>query len=140
LDSRNVVVQNGETVFILNLKGRILDKYPMSALIDKPDGSSSSTYVLTKDESKILFVNGVDEKGYNGPPPALFVYDKRNKSTLPISPKGYHCIQFFLKGDKVFFSATKDKSATTNVYSMDLNGQNLKPEYSNCGEFSIRQD
>ncbi len=139
-DSRKVLVQNTETVFVLNLKGNILEKYLISTLIDKSDGSSSSTFVLSKDEKKIVFDNGVDEKGYEGPAPAVFVYDKTMKSTSQISPKGYHCTQFYLKRDKVFFAASKGKSNITNVYSMDMDGKNLKLEYSNCWEFSIRPD
>jgi TolB protein len=140
-DSKNVVVQDMQNVYVVNLSGNITGTYKISDMIKlKNSGpSSGDRFMFTGDNKKIAFSSEVDEPGGNdGPPNAVFIYDTAGKTTLRLSLKGYFADGVVVKGSQVLFTASKIKSLVQNVYSIDLDGRNLKILFPNCSSVSAK--
>jgi TolB protein len=127
-----------DSIFIFTTAASLVEKFGISSFADIIDISSDTKFLLTKDESKIIFNCSVNEPGYEGPPGAIFVFDRKMKTTKRISPKGYWFSQPFLKGDRVYFSGSKKGSQASNVYSIGIDGSGLKLELSNCSDFTSK--
>jgi len=145
-DSKSVVVQNMDNVFVFDLSGNISATYKISDIargapgLDNNTGpSSADRFVFTADGSKIVFSSEVDEPGgQDGPPNGVFVYDVSSRSTLRLSPKGYFAGGVFIKGNKVLFTGSKLKSTVSNVYTVDLDGKNFKILFPGCADISAK--
>jgi Tol biopolymer transport system component len=95
--------------------------------------------VLTPDRKKIVFSTEVDEPGYEeGPPTAVYVYDIAGKSTIRLSPKGYYGMGVIIRNNKVLFSGGKVTSTIENIYTVDLDGKNLKVLFPNANTISAK--
>ncbi len=140
VNSKNLVVQNLDNVFVVSLSGDIISTYKVSTLSNAMGASSSDRFVFTNDNKKIVFSEDVDEPGESdGPPSAIFIYDIVNKSTLRLSPKGYFADQVFVKGNKILFTASKLNSTIQNVYSVDMDGKNFKILFPGCSSVSAKR-
>jgi hypothetical protein len=62
-----------------------------------------------------------------------------NKSTTRLSLKGYWASDIAIKGNKVLFTASKIKSLVQNVYTVDMDGSNLKILLPNCSSVSVKR-
>ena len=139
-NSQNVVAQNLDNVYVVNLSGDIIKSYKIADLSKAMGASSSDRFIFTDDNKKIVFSEDVDEPGESdGPPSAVFVYDIANKSTLRLSPKGYFANEVFVKGNKVLFTASKLNSRVQNVFSVDVNGKNFKVLFPGCSSVSAKR-
>ncbi len=137
-DSKKILVQNMDTVFVFSTQAGLIEKIPISRMADQNDITSDSKFMLTSDESKIVFNCSVDEPGFKEPPGAIFVFDRKTKTTKRITPKGYWCSQPFLKGAMIYFTCSKSKSKFDNIYSVKLDGSNFKLELSNASDFTSK--
>ncbi|MGZ3834078.1 MAG: hypothetical protein ACXVB0_11185 [Mucilaginibacter sp.] len=138
-NSQNVVVQNLNNVFVLDLSGNTISNYKISDLSKSEGPSSSDRFVFTADGNKIVFSSEVNEPGFSdGPPTAIFVYDFTTKTTLRLTPKGYYGLGVIVKNNQVLFSGGKIKSKITNVYTVDLDGKNLKVLFPDCWDISAK--
>jgi Tol biopolymer transport system component len=128
-----------DTVFVLDLSGNITASYKISDMTKSDGPSSSDRFVFTTDGKKIVFSSEVNEPGFSdGPPTAVFVYDITGKTTVRLTPKGYYGSGVIVKNNKVLFSGGKIKSTITNVYTVDLDGKNLKVLFPNCWDISAK--
>jgi Tol biopolymer transport system component len=137
-DSKKFLVHNMDSIFIFNLEGTLQEKY----WIKEFAGSSASKCILTSDEKKIVFESSVDELdlwGFNESPSAIFIYDIVNKTSKRITPLSYYCSEPFLLGEKIFFNGYAPQSKIGDIYSIDLNGNNLKTEFKDCWTFSAKR-
>jgi Tol biopolymer transport system component len=139
-NSKKLLIHNMDSIFVVTTTGIILNKYPIAGMIDITDVSSDTKFLLPADETKLVFNAEVDEQGFDGPPGAIFVYDRNTKKTLRVTPKGYYCFEPILKAGKIFFAATKVKSKIDNIYSVDMDGKNLKLEFSNQRDFTSKKE
>jgi TolB protein len=137
-DNKKIVIHNMDTVFVFNTKSELLEKIPIAKFADPTDITSATKFILTNDEKKIVFDCSVNEPGFEEPPGAIFVFDRQAKTTKRITPKGYWCYQTFLKGDRIYFSASKAKSKINNIYSVKPDGSDFKLELSNCSDFTAK--
>lgn len=144
-DSKSVVVQNMDTVFIFDLQGNIITTYKIAdmgngvAVLKDSGPSSSDRFIFTSDNRKVVFSSEVNEPGgSDGPPTSVFVYNTESKSALRLCPKGYFAGGVFIKGNKVLFTASKLKSTVQNVYTVDLDGKNFRLLFPNCADISAR--
>jgi len=138
-DSKNVVVQNMQNVYVINLSGSLINTYKISDMTKDIGPTSSDRFIFTNDNKKIVFSSEADEPGWSsGPPTAVFIYDIAGKSTLRLSPKGYFANDIIIKGNKVLFTSSKNKSPVQNIFSVDMDGKNLKIMFPNCSEVSAR--
>jgi TolB protein len=140
-DSKKLIFQDLEFVHIVDLKGNPLKDIPDSVFPPNSGISFDSKFLLTADGKKIVFnVERGDSLGIH-PPGAIFVFDTLTQKTIRISPKGYDCSQPFLKDGRVFFDAIKKASEKKyNIYSVDLNGKDLKLEFRNRQDFTYKRD
>jgi TolB protein len=139
VDSRKIIVQNMDTVYFYDLNGRVLRRMAVSRMDTAASISSSSTFLLTEKEDKLVFWGGVDEemKGEDGPPNAVFVYDLGTGKTSRISPKGYDCWKPVMKGDTVFCNGRTHANGKDNTYRVDLDGGHFKLAYKNRSDLSF---
>jgi TolB protein len=137
-DSKRILTHDMDTVFVFNLEGKIETKYKIKEF----GGSSGDNCIMTPDEKNIVFNAVVDEPDLwdlNDWPSAIFVYDITSKTTKRITPAGYCCLGPYLVGDRIFFDCFPPKSTIRDIYSCDLEGNNLKLELNNCSSFSARR-
>jgi dipeptidyl aminopeptidase/acylaminoacyl peptidase len=139
-DSKMVIFQDMQSVHIVDLKGNPVRDIPDSDILPDPNISSDSKFLLTPDEKKIVFNMEIDDSLADHPPSAIFAFDTLNKKTIRLSPKGYDCFQPFLKDGRVFFDATRNSAEKYNIYSVDLNGKDLKLEFRNRLDFTYKRE
>jgi len=138
-DSKHVVTQDMTSVYIIDLSGNVTTSYKISDLAQTDGASSSDRFILTNDGTKLIFSVEMNEPGFSdGPPSAAFAYDIATKSSVRLSPKGYYCDGVFVKGNKVLFAGGRITSKIENVYSVDLDGKNLKVLFPNAREISAK--
>jgi Tol biopolymer transport system component len=137
-DSKKILVHNMDTVFVFTTQAKLIEKIPVASFAEATDITSASKFMLTSDESKIVFDCSVNEPGFDEPPGAIFIFDRKAKTTKRLTPKGYWCQQPFLKGDRIYFSASKKKSDISNIYSMKPDGSDFKLELSNGTDFTSK--
>lgn len=135
-DSKKILIHNTDSVYILNLNGTVREKHPLII----PPGYSSDNCILTSDEKKIIYQSFVDDPdlwSLTEPVSAIFIYDLTGNSLKRITPESYSCYNPFLLGEKLYFTAYGPES-TKGIYSIDLNGSNIKIEFKDCRSFSAR--
>jgi TolB protein len=138
-DSKNVVVQNMEKVFVFDLAGNVVKDYKISDMTGDSGPSSSDRFQFTTDNQKIAFSTEVNEPGgTDGPPTAVFVYDINGKKSLRLSPKGYFCDGVIIKGNQVLYTGSKLRSTVQNVYIVGLDGKNIKILFPGCSNISAK--
>lgn len=145
-NNTNLVVQNMSQVSLVDLSGKVVTTYKSSQFeVGVPElkdagHSSSDIFVFTKDNKKVVFSSSVDEWANDYEPlNAVFVHDLILKKTLRLSPKGYSAYGLEVKGNKVFFNMIKVKGVRTDgIYSVDMDGKNLKMLFPNCFWVSVR--
>jgi Tol biopolymer transport system component len=143
-DGKKIIFQDMETVHIVDLKGDSIKNIPIGNLLSDPLPSSDAQFVLSGDESKLIFNMEVDDSlSDEEPPSALFAYDMHLQKAIRLSPKGYNCGKPSLKDGKVFIEAErrqsdKRRSDKNNVYSVDLDGKNWKTEFKNRSDFTFK--
>ncbi|MDR3713304.1 MAG: hypothetical protein P4L51_10845 [Puia sp.] len=146
-DGKKILVHDLANVFILDLAGRIIDSIPITRLRKDPSRSSASRYVLSGDETSIIFDMELDpNSSEDDPPAAIFVYDRGTKKTRKVSPEGYDCFQPVLKGNRIFFCGWKvgdptvdKKTFVGNIYSSAIDGSDFRLEFKNRRDFSYKR-
>jgi Tol biopolymer transport system component len=145
-NSKQLILQNQEKITVLDRSGNITATYNpkdleggIRELKDMVGSASSDKFILTADNSKIIFNCGVDLPGStDGPPSAVFVYDIATKKTLQLSPKGYDAVEMMVKGTNVFFTGYKGKLPVSNIYSVDMDGSNFKLLFAGCSNITAK--
>jgi TolB protein len=138
VDSKNVVAQNMSSIFVLDLFGKIIATYKISDLSKESSPTSADRYVFTASK-KIVFnseVNVASDK--DEPPLAIFVYDIFNKKSLKITSKEYNPFGIIVKNNKILFTTTNIKPFAQNIYTIDMDGKNLKILFKNCSDISAK--
>lgn len=146
-DGKKLLVHNLTDVFIVDLNGRIVDSIPITEFRKDPAGSSSSRYLLSKDETSIIFDMELDaSSGADDPPSAIYVYVRKTKMTRRVSPEGYDCFHPVLKGDRIFFCGWKNGdpavekgTSVGNIYSSAIDGSDFRLEFTNRRDFSYKR-
>ncbi len=145
-DGKKLLVHDLTNVFIVDLTGRILDSMPITRLRKDPAISSGSRYLLSRDETNIIFDMDIDASAVDDSPSAIYVYNRETKKTRKVSPQGYDCFQPVLKGDRIFFCGWKvgdpvvdEKTFVGNIYSSAIDGSDFRLEFKNRRDFSFRR-
>ncbi|MDB5144832.1 MAG: hypothetical protein JWQ66_3545 [Mucilaginibacter sp.] len=138
IDSKNIVVQNMSSIFVLDLFGKIISTYKISDLSKESSPTSADRYVFTASK-KIVFNSEVNAASDSDEPPlAIFVYDIFNKKSLKITSKEYNPFGIIVKNDKILFTTTNIKPFAQNIYTVDMDGKNLKILFKNCSDISAK--
>ena len=146
---KNIAVQNMEKILVYDLSGKVVSTYNdkdliggLSELSDGVGHSSSDQFVFSNDNKKIIFNTDLIDptvKSDDGLTPAIFIYDIGSKKTLRLSPTGYSAFRPVMTGELILFNAEKGSSAKTrSIYSIDMNGKNLKLLFANCRDISAK--
>jgi hypothetical protein len=136
--SKTLSVQDMNSVYVFNLAGEIIKTYKMADISADFSSTSSDRYIFTGN-NKIVFNSEVNAASDSDvPPTAIYVYDTASKKCMRITPKGYFPYDITVKNDKILFSATKNKSTISNIYSIDMDGKNLKLLFKNTSYLSAK--
>ena len=146
-DGKKLLVHTLDDLFIVGLDGTILDSMPITRLRKDPSHSSGTRYLLSRDETRIIFDMELDAQAVDDSPSAIYVYDRRTKTTRKVSPEGYYCFQPVLKGDRIFFCGWKvgdpaveeKQTSVGNIYSSAMDGSDFRLEFKNRRDFSYRR-
>jgi Tol biopolymer transport system component len=144
-DGKKILIQDMRNILVLDLAGRVLDSLPISSVRKDADISSASRYLLSRDETKIIFDMQVNDSSEDDPPRAIYVYDRKKTNTIKVSPDGFQAFQPVLKGDRIFFNGYKvgaDQSGPNlgmNIYSVAMDGAGFRLEYEDRRDFSYKK-
>jgi len=145
-DSKKVIVQDMDSVYMFNLEGFVTQKYSTKEIdsILIYGVSSNTTFLLTDDERKMVFETSVpndeDLWEFGEPPIALFIYDIFTKRSKRLTPKGYSCTSPFIFGDRVLFNGYSPKSKIKKIYSIKLDGTDLKLEFTDRQDITCKRE
>lgn len=145
-DSKKVIVQDMDSVYMFDLAGLVTQKYSVKDIdtILVYGISSSTTFLLTDDERKMVFESAVFNENdlfWSGEPPtALFIYDAYTKHTKRLTPKGYSCSSPFISGDKILFNVYSPKSKNIEIYSIKLDGTDFKIEFTDRQNITCKRE
>ncbi len=135
--SKTLSVQDMNAVYVFNLAGEIIKTYKMADMSNEFSSTSSDRYIFAG--NKIVFNSEVNAASDSDEPPtAIYVYDTTNKKCTRITTKEYSPYDITVKNNKILFSAGKGKSKTSNVYTVDMDGSNLKLLFKNTSYLSAR--
>jgi TolB protein len=140
-DGKKVIFQDMESVHFVDMKGDSVNDIPIGNMLGDPQPSSDAQFILSKDESRLIFNMEVEDSLANEEPPsAIFAYDMHLQKSIRLSPKGYNCGRPLLKDGKVFFGGEKKGSEKNNIYSVDMDGKNWKMEFKNRSDFTFKTE
>jgi len=135
--SKTLSVQDMSSVYVFNLSGEIIKTYKMEDISKEFSATSSDRYIFAG--NKLIFNSEVNAASDSEEPPtAIYIYDIPGKKCLRITPKEYSPYSIAIKGNQILFSAAKGKSKISNVYSIDMDGHNLKLLFKNSSYASAR--
>lgn len=140
-NSQNIAVQDMSGVYIFDLSGTLLGTYDISAMMKGLGPTSSDRFIFTNDYTRIVFSAEVDEPSVDNegnPPSAVFAYDISSKKTTRLTPKGYSADDIWVKGNTVYCTAYNAKSGMFAVYTVGLDGKNLRILFPAASNFSAK--
>ena len=143
-DSKKIIVQDMAGIYIIDLNGNVLRTIDISNMDSTILISSSTQFVLTGKEDKLIFDCQVstDSAGANDegePPPHIFAYDLNTKKMTRLDPPDHNCFAPVLKGDTIFCSGYKPTGkGSFGIYSMEISGAHFKQVFRDGQGFSCR--
>jgi Tol biopolymer transport system component len=133
---------------MLDLTGKVIDSIPITGLRKDPAINGGSRYVLSRDETRIIFDMELDpaQTEENGSS-AIFVYERRAKKTTKVTPAGYSCFQPVRGvGNRIFFTGWNERDPgfkredpVLNIYSSAIDGSDFRLEFKNRRDYSGRR-
>lgn len=105
-DGKKLLVHNMSDVFIIDLTGNVLNSMPITQFRKDPAITSASRYLLSRDETNIIFDMDLDASNEDSPA-GIYVYNRKTQKISKITPAGYSCFHPVLKGDRIFFCGWK---------------------------------
>lgn len=143
-DGKKIILQDMSAIYLYDVNGALVKTISMQDIDTALYINSSSQFLLTAGEGKLVFEKEVmGDSTAEEPPLAIFAYDLHSKKLNRISPAGYDCFHPLLKGDTVFFSGIKgigrhSHRPIINIYSADLNGGHFGLVFKDRSEISCR--
>ena len=130
-DGRSFYVQNLSKIFKIGTDGAELKSWPLDALIPKGSFSSASHFAISPDGGTLLMDVEMDEivkrKGWEGPPPALWMMDLATQKTTRLTPTGFFAwVGCWLSAEEIVFASQADGEKETSLYRMTLPGKDRK--------------
>lgn len=138
-DSKNIVVHDLESIYVLQLDGTITDTYSVKAITKEHYVSSNTRFVLSADKKLLIFNGFSEDKGFEEPADAVYSYDFASGEIFRITPNGLFCFDYYLQDkDNLLFTALDEKTKKIAVYKIKMIGQELKLLFKNGREITGR--
>lgn len=157
-DSKSIVVQDMRSVYEFDLKGNLLKKYDLSALLNSAKVYLSSASTFTYDKTKKYLIFDAENEMYfenlEEPINGIYIYDIEDNEVEIISPSDYSSLDPVISyaENKIYFSAfgKKDIRKVENgdldyyelnysIYKMDIDGDNFEKILNNALSPSINK-
>lgn len=151
-DGASILCHDMSSLYESGLSGKRLSSQPLATLLgpDTADYSfSSANRLVVSRDGNILVYDAEQGEGLTG---AVFAFDRDSKHSSRVTPPEYHAQApaWLMDGRTIVFSGFEltnknralvesDQAVQTNIYSIDLDGKNLRLLIKNAGMPSVSQ-
>jgi len=127
-DGKSLFAEDMESLYRLDLSGQVLKKWPVAALIPNGEMSGDARFDASPDGKTLLMsieMNEKERKGWDGPPPALWVLDLTTEKATRLTPPGlYAWDAHWLEAPvSLLFITQNPGEEHTSIYRMSATGQ-----------------
>ena len=147
-DDKEILTHNLDTLFIIDTSNLIREQLPVKDIINKRSKSSATVFHLTPDRKFLIFNADNNEASFcnneneihDGLPNALYKYDLDNKSLAKITPDTLYSSDYEISGETIYFAASpKCNAHKRGIYTISLNGKNLKEFIKNANNITVEK-
>jgi TolB protein len=126
-DAQSIFCQDLQKIYRFSLNGDLLVSWEISKVIPQGDMDSSKRLSISADGKKLLINANMDEeaslKGWEGPPPAIWLFDIPSEKATRLTPKKSYASDSCWLGDSDFLVVDADKQGKTNsIYRASIDG------------------
>jgi TolB protein len=142
-DERSIYAQNLNEVCQFDLDGAEIKKWKIESLFPKAGLSSASTLAISPDGRNLLADAEMQEEeahlpDWDGPPPALWVYDFANQKSTRLTPKGLIASKpCWLNEGQILFTAAEAGAKQPSIYLMNVAEKTKKVLIKNASNASV---
>ena len=140
-DGRSIYAQDLTKIYQLDLTGKVLAEWRIAQALDTADLNSSDRFEPSADGKYLLLDADSDEEGsiktWEGPPPAIFLFDISTGKSKQISPpKIYAWEPCWLSAEEYLFTSTTD-GRHFGVYKAALSGEKSRLVVNNARSVTV---
>jgi TolB protein len=140
-DGKSIYAQDLTNIYQLDLSGKVLAQWKISDALSNADLNSGDRIEPTADGKSLLFDADLNEEGaikaWEGPPPAIFLFDISSGKSRRISPpKVYAWDPCWLNAQEYLFTSTLD-GRHFGIYKLSLTGKSPQLVVSNASSVTV---
>ena len=127
VDGKSIYAQDLTYIYQLDLNGKALTQWRIAEALSEADLNSNDRFEPAEDGKSLLLDADLDEEGHlkawEGPPPALFLFDINTGKSKRISPpKVYAWDPCWLSAEEYLFTSTTD-GRHFGIYKLSVTGK-----------------
>ncbi len=124
-DGQSIFCQDMTNLYRIALDGSVAEKWKISEIVPNGDMSGDGRISVSPDGDRLLLSIDMGEeqtrKDWDGPPPALWVFDLKSKKATRLTPKQLFAWDgCWLGNDNVLFNSKKVGEKEPGLYQMSL--------------------
>lgn len=140
-DDNSIFAQDLTNIYQIDLNGKVLVQWKISEALPKADMNSNDRIVASEDGKSFLVDADLNEEGqiksWEGPPPAVFLFDLSTGKANRISPaKVYAWDPFWLNAQEYLFTSTID-GRHFGIYKGSLSGEKPRLVVNNASSVTV---
>jgi TolB protein len=140
-DDNSIFAQDMTNIYQIDLTGKALARWKISDALPNADMNSNDRIVRSDDGKSFLVDADLNEEGpiksWEGPPPAVFLFDINTGKARRISPtKVYAWDPFWLDAENYLFTSTVD-GRHFGLYKASLSGEKPQLVVSNASSVTV---
>jgi len=139
-DGKSIFCQDLQTICRFGLEGELIASWPIAKIFPEADLDSSEHLSVSRDGGKLIMdvgmENGESMKNFNGPPPAIWLFEMESGKTKRLTPKGSYAYSPCWLNDTEYLFVDVDKKETS-IYRAPVAGGPRKLVVRNGTEQSV---
>jgi TolB protein len=140
-DDSSIFAQDLTNIYLVDLSGKALAQWKISDALPNADVNSNDRIVRSDDGKSFLVDADLNEEGqiksWEGPPPAVFLFDISTGKAHRVSPaKVYAWDPFWLDGEEYLFTSTVD-GRHFGIYKASLAGEKPRLVIKNASSVTV---
>jgi TolB protein len=140
-EDNNIFAQDLTSIYQIDLNGKVLAQWKISEALPNADMNSNDRIVGSEDGKSFLVDADLNEEGqiksWEGPPPAVFLFDISTGRANRISPaKVYAWDPFWLNAREYLFTSTID-GRHFGIYKGSLSGEKPRLVVNNASSVTV---
>jgi TolB protein len=142
-DGQSIYAQNLNDVCQFDLDGREMKKWKIESLFPKGGFSSASTLAISHDGKLLVADVEMQEeeahlRDWDGPPPALWIYDLASSKATRLTPKGVIASKpCWLNDKQVLFNSQGAGEKQPSIYEMSVSEKDRKRVIRNANNPTV---